>query len=68
MSAQIRTGPKIEATVPRRLFRYGDNFSLGNQFGVTADGKRFLMMEPIETGPPAETMVVVNWAAEPKQR
>jgi hypothetical protein len=70
MSAEIRTGPKIEATVPRRLFPYGDNSSRpsSNQFGVTADGKRFLIQEPVhKTGPSAEIMVVLNWAAELKQ-
>ena len=70
MRAEIRTGPKIEATVPRRLFPYGDNGSSpnGNQFGVTADGKRFLILDPVQkTGPSAEIMVVLNWAAELKQ-
>jgi Tol biopolymer transport system component len=69
MSAQIRTGPKIEATVPMRLFPYGDtsNNPFGNQFDVTADGKRFLMLDPVHTGQSAEIMVVLNWAAELKQ-
>jgi len=70
MSAEIRTGPKIEATVPRRLFPYGNNSSrpTSNQFGVTADGKRFLILEPVQkTGPSAEIMVVLNWTAELKQ-
>src|SRR5439155_5529868 len=68
MSAEIRTGPKIEATVPRKLFPYGDNNLFQNQFGVTADGKRFLIMDPVQrAGPSAEIMVVVNWAAELKQ-
>jgi len=69
MSAEIRTGPKIEASVPRRLFPYGHNlFPFGNQFAVTADGKRFLMLDPVQkTGQSAEIMVVLNWAAELKQ-
>ena len=70
MSSEIRTGTKIEATVPRRLFPYGSTSPrpTSNQFGVTADGKRFLILEPVEkTGPPAEIMVVLNWAAELKQ-
>jgi Tol biopolymer transport system component len=70
MSAEIRTGPKIEATVPRRLFPYGDNSSrpTSNQFAVTADGKRFLILDPVQkTVPSAEIMVVLNWAAELKQ-
>ena len=68
MSAQVRTGPKIEATVPRKLFPYGANSPFSNQFGVTADGKRFLIMDPIQkTGPSAEITVVVNWPAELKQ-
>jgi len=68
MSAEIRTGPKIETTVPRKLFPYGANSPFGNQFAITADGKRFLMMERGErSGKSAEIMVVVNWAAELKQ-
>src|SRR4029453_681491 len=55
MSAEIRTGPKIEATVPRRLFPYGNNSSrpTSNQFGVTADGKRFLILEPVQNAGPS---------------
>jgi Tol biopolymer transport system component len=68
MSTQIRTGPKIEATVPRRLFPYGDNNPYFNRFGVTADGKRFLIMDLLQkTGQSAEIILVLNWAAELKQ-
>jgi Tol biopolymer transport system component len=74
MSAEIRTGSKLtgskltgtnlEAGIPKPLFKLGAGF-LGNGFAVTADGKRFLMAEPVQKdeGDQPEITLVLNWDA-----
>ena len=63
-AAEIRTAPALESGPPHALFKYGTS-TLGNRFSIAADGKRFLVLEPVRTSTdvPPEINVVVNWAA-----
>jgi serine/threonine protein kinase/Tol biopolymer transport system component len=47
---------------PKTLFQHRFT-SNGPGFDVTADGQRFLMIEPAESLPPEPVTVVVNWPA-----
>jgi serine/threonine protein kinase len=67
MSAAVRLGSSIDTEVPKGLFQHGNSVTGVNSFSVSADGKRFLVMNPTEKGTPApEFTVVLNWAAELK--
>ncbi|MGO9259372.1 MAG: hypothetical protein ACLQU1_24115 [Bryobacteraceae bacterium] len=70
MEVEVRTGSTIEAGIPKPLFKFGVAGTFGNQFGVTADGKRFLINEPVQTDEiqKPEISLVLNWAAEIKQQ
>jgi len=62
MEVDVRTGPNIEASVPKALFPYGLG-ATGNRFAVSADGRRFLVTEFVkktEIDRP-EISVLVNW-------
>jgi Tol biopolymer transport system component len=69
MDVDVRTaGNNIETSIPKPLFKFGTG-SLGNTFGVTADGRRFLIREARqkeEVERPAITLVL-NWAADLKE-
>jgi serine/threonine protein kinase len=62
-SAEIRTGSNLVAGTPRLLFKPAGS-DLG-PFGVTADGKRFLISEPVQKneGEKSDITVVLNWTA-----
>ena len=47
---------------PQALFEFR-NTATGSAFDVTADGQRFLVVEPAENLPPEPVTVVVNWPA-----
>ena len=66
---EIRTTPVLEVGERRPLFKFGTSLR-GNRFGVTADGQRFLIAEPVsQRGPEAlELTVVVDWPAEMKRQ
>jgi hypothetical protein len=56
-------GSTIEAGVPEPLFQTGIGVDpLNDQYAVTADGQRFLVVTPAGELPPIT--VVVNWTAE----
>ncbi|HEV2447888.1 MAG TPA: protein kinase, partial [Candidatus Sulfopaludibacter sp.] len=63
--AEIRTAPDLEVGGRRPLFKYGPVGSLGDRFGVTPDGQRFLIAEPLsQRGPEAlELTMVADWPA-----
>ena len=63
MSAEIRTGSNLVAGTPKLLFKLSGS-DLG-RFVVTANGKRFLINEPVQKpeGEKPEITVVLNWAA-----
>jgi serine/threonine protein kinase/Tol biopolymer transport system component len=47
---------------PQSVFQFRPTSS-GRGFDVTADGERFLVVEPSESAPPEPITVVVNWPA-----
>jgi hypothetical protein len=69
MAVEVRTGSGVEVSTPQPLFQFGTG-GLGNRFGVTADGQRFLVAEFLqkEELDKSELTVVLNWPAEMKLR
>ncbi len=76
MAVALETKPKLRAAKPRALF-HGKYFSsLGHQWDIHPDGKRFLMIkepefsetESASAGPSPKIIVVLNWLEELKQR
>lgn len=64
MSVGVKTGPDtIETSPPKALFQTPIVVQAGDQYDVTADGERFLVIEPLDDGGPQIT-VVLNWAEE----
>jgi hypothetical protein len=47
---------------PQDLFKFRTT-ATGSGFDVSADGQRFLVVEPAENLPPEPVTVVVNWPA-----
>jgi len=69
MSVDVRPGEIMETAAPQPLFRADVPFTtVLDQYDVTADGKRFLIIEneANATSPPIN--VVVNWAEEFRKR
>jgi len=69
MSVDVRPGEIMETAAPQALFRADVPFTtVLDQYDVTADGKRFLIIEneANATSPPIN--VVVNWAEEFRKR
>lgn len=73
------TGPRLRASAPRMLFEgpyyegTGASCEMGGpsaaNYDVTADGRRFLMVrDPTDTVSGTHVVVVLNWAAEVKER
>ena len=61
VAVDVKAGATIETGVPRVLFQtgiYANPFN--DQYAVTADGKRFLILEPLEQAIKPMT-VVLNW-------
>jgi Tol biopolymer transport system component len=64
MAAEIKTSPALEPGIPRKLFQTRvrqPNFQ-HDQYGVTPDGSRFLVIEPAQE-PDESINVLVNWQA-----
>jgi len=69
MSAEIKTGTRLEPGTPKPLFKLppsGPTAFLS--VAVTGDGKRFLVTAPESPLQDAQTVVVLNWTAELKQQ
>ncbi len=68
-SVDLRAGATIEAGVPKPLFKWGFG-ALGNHFGISAGGQRFLVSEPEQKDFRAlvDYTLVLNWLAELKGR
>lgn len=70
MAATITTTPSFSIGTPRRLFQ-GDftDSSESRSYDVSADGRRFIMVQPHEQPPlPVSQIVVVqNWSEELKR-
>ena len=57
-------GAKIESGIPRALFDTGLNVNpIRDQYAVTPDGQRFLILKPLAEAAPIPITVVVNWTA-----
>ncbi len=69
MSVDVKASANsIEILAPKPLFKTPILISPGvDQYDVTADGQRFLLLEPVDDAGPTIT-VVVNWAEELKRR
>ena len=64
MAAAVRTKPeKIEADVPKSLFKLRPSRQGAFDYWPTSDAQRFLVIERDQAFAP-QTTVVVNWAAE----
>jgi serine/threonine protein kinase/Tol biopolymer transport system component len=63
MAVDIKMQPAFTAGKPRLLFegQLGDG-------DVAPDGKRFLMVQPVDPEPPTRIHLVLNWFEELKQR
>ncbi len=70
MAVGISATADFSATLPRLLFegKYKFSGTTVSGYDVTADGKRFLMVQPAESARPAnEIDIVLNWSAELKK-
>jgi dipeptidyl aminopeptidase/acylaminoacyl peptidase len=62
MTVDVRPGPPLETSVPRALFQTRVNVVPWlDQYAATADGQRFLIIEPTDEA--SGINVVVNWTA-----
>jgi eukaryotic-like serine/threonine-protein kinase len=62
MAVDVRPGARLDLGTPRPLFttRLRPTFAL-DQYVVTADGQRFIVMEPPVDAPPNALTIVTNW-------
>ncbi len=62
MSVEVRPGARLDLGTPRPLFttRLRPNTAL-DQYVVTADGQRFIVMEPPVDATPDALTIVTNW-------
>ena len=59
MYVEVKPGPDAETGAPQALFQTGIGVNpLWNQYCVTADGQRFLTIEPDER---EQIELIVNW-------
>jgi serine/threonine protein kinase/Tol biopolymer transport system component len=65
MALDVRsTGTTIETGAPKMLFQTPINVALGqDKYDVTADGQKFLLLQPAEQTTVPPITVVVNWLA-----
>jgi eukaryotic-like serine/threonine-protein kinase len=68
MSVEIKTEPRIEAGIPQALFPMPSDGILRSMYSASRDGKRFLVIDSPKGEDRAETMVVVNWAADLQEK
>jgi len=62
MAVDVKAGGPLEPGAPRKLFATGLRPPTWDQYAVTADGQRFLVLMPVDTAP-TTTTVVLNWTA-----
>jgi len=70
MAAPVKAGAAFQTGLAQELFRTGTNlgFVTGtHHYAVSADGKRFLMIQPLEEAAPTPITVVLNWAPGGKE-
>jgi hypothetical protein len=67
MSVEIK-GPPFEPGVPKSLFQTGIAVTpTTDRYAVTADGQRFLIVTPVQSGVESAITVVLDWIAELEQ-
>ena len=69
MAVEIRTSPTFAAGAPRMLFqgRYVQSPNSVASYDVSADGQRFLRVQPMHPDPPRDQIqVTLNWFEELK--
>jgi len=67
MAASIEAGDRFSTQKPRRLFTWASvpRPGIGHPFwGISPDGKRFIMLKPPEQRKPREIQIVLNWFEE----
>ena len=65
MVVDVRTSPDFSASRPRMLF---EKAAMLNEFDVTADGQRFVMIDTSNNPTPTQIEVIVNWFEELKRK
>ena len=69
MAVDIRAGAAIEPGTPHVLFRTSlQKLFTTDQYAVSADGQRFLMMNPVRETRATPMTVVLDWPALLKRR
>jgi Tol biopolymer transport system component len=62
MAIDVQYKPRIETSVPKVLFQTPVHVSpLSAQYCVTANGRKFLLSEPVEASSHEQISVVLNW-------
>ena len=64
MAVDVRPGDPIALGTPRPLFKTGIAASTNgasDQYVVTRDGQRFLMLDPAESVEPPSLTIITNW-------
>ena len=65
MAVEIKEGERLEPGDPVRLFHTGiAAWPDIDQYAVTADGQRFLILRPPRATAASPITVVLNWTAE----
>jgi serine/threonine protein kinase len=70
MAVEVTLEPRLEFGSPVKLFTapVSRNGVTRNRYVVGPDGKRFLLVCPLDQSPTPSTTVVMNWAAELRDR
>jgi Tol biopolymer transport system component len=68
MSVEIKSGAKLESSVPQQLFQQRIKFTDDYPYAINRDGSRFLINIPAETNDTAPMIVVLNWTAALKKQ
>ena len=62
MSVEVRPGARPDIGTPKPLFRTRlTPVSAWDQYTVTQDGQRFIVMEPSSDAPPESLTIITNW-------
>ena len=74
MAVPVQTEPVFEAGIPEKLFEGAFYTLIGHMWDLSPDGKRFLMVKPVETaggepvgGTPRKINIILNWFEELKE-
>lgn len=72
MAVHVTTAPQLAVSKPRLLFErpYPSYGGLGAYYDVSSDGKRFLMLKPVQQTRTSDTQItlVLHWFEELKQK